>query len=69
MRDVFWTILAVWLVYKVYNALKGNTYVYQKHEHYHNHPKEEGKVTIENPGVKDKNSQKDGEYTDYEEIK
>lgn len=67
MRDVFWTILAVWLVYKVYNALKGNTYVYQKHEHYHNHSGEEGKVTIEN--TKKNTTKGDEEYTDYEEIK
>ncbi|MFL5754601.1 MAG: hypothetical protein ACJ76F_14405 [Bacteroidia bacterium] len=68
MRDVFWTILAVWLVYKVYNALKGNTYVFQKHEHYHNANKEEGKVTIE-PSASKKSNAKDEEYTDYEEIK
>ena len=68
MRDVFWTIVVVWLIYKIYNGIKGSrTYVFQKHEHYHETPKEEGKITIEKTNAK-KNS-KDDEFTDYEEVK
>jgi len=66
MRDVIWTVIIVWLIYRIYNGIKGSrTYVFQKHEHYHAPKQEEGKVTIEKKTV----GGKDDDFADYEEIK
>lgn len=72
MRDVIWTIIVVWVLYRLYNAFfsgSRKTVVYQKHEHHHYG--EEGKVNIENVSPHQKNSKKidESEYTDFEEIK
>ena len=73
MRDVIWTLIVVWVIYKIVNALKGgNTYVFNKHTHHH-HSKKEGEIKINNPQIntksKNNNTKNDGEYVDYEEIK
>ena len=72
MRDVIWTIIVVWVLYRLYNAfLSGNrkTVVFQKHEHHHYNG--EGKINIENVTPAQKNPKKidESEYTDFEEIK
>ena len=76
MRDVIWTIIAVWVIYRIYMALRSSSvHVFQKHEHHHHHttPKEkEGEVKIDKEpshGHKKPNSDKGGEYVDFEEIK
>jgi len=76
MRDVIWTIIVIWVVYRIYNAIKSSrVYVYQRNEHTHNYnaPKE-GEVKIdakneENHADRKPNSDKGGEYVDFEELK
>ncbi|HXB39644.1 MAG TPA: hypothetical protein VNZ49_03830 [Bacteroidia bacterium] len=72
MRDVIWTIIAVWVVYQIYKVIKSSrVYVYQKHEHHYNTTKE-GEVKIDqqkNASDRRPNSDKGGEYVDFEEIK
>jgi hypothetical protein len=72
MRDVFWTLIAVWMIYRIYQALRAsNVYVFQKHEHHYNSPKE-GEIKIDRepaPRTKKPNSDKGGEYVDFEEFK
>lgn len=69
MRDVIWTLIIVWLIYKVFSAFNNRkSYVYQKHEHHHYD--KEGTINVDsNPGKKTKSKIDDSEYTDYEEIK
>jgi hypothetical protein len=61
MRDVIWTLIIVWVIYKIIGAFRShNVFVYNKHEHYHN----------KNNNAKEKLSdKKDQEFSDYEEIK
>lgn len=73
MRDVFWVIITVWVIYRIYQAIQSSrTYIYQKHEHHHYRQQNEGKVhvdkTVEQPQRKP-NSDKGGEYIDFEEVK
>ena len=74
MRDVIWTIIAVWVIYRIYEAIKASkVYIYQKHEHHYNAPKE-GEVKIdaktqEHHSERKPNSDKGGEYVDFEEVK
>lgn len=72
MRDVIWTIIAIWVIYQIYKVIRASrVYVYQKHEHYHNSSKE-GEVRIDQQGYnasRKPNSDKGGEYVDFEEIK
>ena len=79
MRDVIWTIIVVWVLYRLYNAFfsgSRKTVVYQKHEHHHygedlSAGQAGGKVNVENVSPRRKDSKKidEGEYTDFEEIK
>lgn len=62
MRDVIWTIIVVWVLYKIIGAFRSqNVFVFNKHEHYHNKQKNENEKLNQ-----DKNNQ---EFSDYEEIK
>lgn len=72
MRDVFWTIIAIWVIYRIYQAIRtSRVYVYQKHEHnYHTQERPEIKVEKKPLHAERKpNSDKGGEYVDFEEIK
>jgi hypothetical protein len=72
MRDVIWTIIAIWVFYRIYQAIRASrVYVYQKHEHNYN-SQQEDKVRVEKKPLhteKKPNSDKGGEYVDFEEIK
>jgi hypothetical protein len=77
MRDLIWTIIIIWVVFKIISLFKGTTvrktFVYQKHEYHNNQHKPEGSVTVENKNNSAENSGKrssaDDEYVDFEEIK
>jgi uncharacterized protein DUF4834 len=76
MRDVIWTIIVIWVVYRIYEAIKSSkVYIYQKHEHNHNYnTRKEGEVKINTASQqhhteRKPNSDKGGEYVDYEEVK
>lgn len=72
MRDVIWTIIIVWVIYRIYQAISvSKINVYQKHDHHYNTSKE-GEVKIDKEPLhtdKKPNSDKGGEYVDFEEIK
>ena len=72
MRDVIWTIILVWLVYRIVNAVRGSgNIVINKHDHHH-HYNSERKIKIDSTGKTGngkKNNNSEGEYVDYEEIK
>ena len=72
MRDVIWTIIAICVVYQIYKIIKSSrVYVYQKQDPYHNTQKE-GEIKIDkqtDASSRRPNSDKGGEYVDFEEIK
>lgn len=79
MRDVIWTIIIIWVVYKIVGMFRAvntvkKTFVYNKYET-HNHStqqKPEGSVTVEadpRQNKSPKSNSTDGEYVDFEEIK
>ncbi len=73
MRDIVWTVIIIWIVWKIYDAFKNiskskpqggkgnqNTFYKQK----------EGDVKIDHNGNQKTNfNPKDAEYVDYEEVK
>jgi hypothetical protein len=78
MRDVIWTLIVIWVVYKIVDIFRGTsvkkTFVYNKNEtHYHNtQQKAEGSVTVEKNNKRSKTpkaNSTDGEYIDFEEFK
>ncbi len=79
MRDVIWTIIIIWVVYKIVGMFRGvspvkKTFVYNKYEtHEHTtQQKPEGSVTVEKNtqnGKSPKANSTDGDYIDFEEIK
>ncbi|MFY8184832.1 MAG: hypothetical protein ACOVLD_02080 [Bacteroidia bacterium] len=69
MSDVIWTLIIVWLIFRVFSAFSNRkSHEYQKHEHHHYY--KEGTINVDtNPNKKPKSKIDDTEYTDYEEIK
>lgn len=69
MRDLIWTVIVIWLVWKIYDMFKripkkvNNNTSNTKH-------RKEGEVKVET-ARKQKNffDKDDGEYVDYEEVK
>lgn len=75
MRDVIWTIIAIWVIYQVYKVIRSSrVYVYQKNEHSHNSQssQKEGQIKVDRQKEtteRKPNLDKGGEYVDFEEIK
>jgi hypothetical protein len=78
MRDLIWTIIIIWVVYKIVDIFRSTsvkkTFVFNKNEnHYHStQQKQEGSVTVEKnskQGKTPKANSSDGEYIDFEEFK
>ena len=68
MADVFYTILIVWVLWRIFGG-SSRTTVYHKHS-YEPPRKQEGEVTITTAPKDDhKDGNTKGEYVDYEEIK
>lgn len=69
MRDVIWTIIGIWVFYRLYNAFfnRSSSTVYQKHDHHHYQSGPEVKTNTTASATKKKID--DAEYTDFEEIK
>jgi len=69
MRDVIWTIIIVWLVWKIYDTVKSVSKTNSKdtNKYYGN----EGEIKINKKDRINKPlfNPNDGEYVDYEEIK
>lgn len=68
MRDVFFTILAVWIVYRIWNAVQLSSARSAANER--ETKKREGSVSVDYVPPKKKGpGDDDGEYVDYEEVK
>ena len=71
MRDIVWTIIVIWVVWKIYNLFKNVSHkktqsIYKNNNHQQNN----GEIKIEQSGkLKSHFNPNDGEYVDYEEIK
>lgn len=68
MRDVFYTILVVWIIWRILNAISihtsGRTNTAQQSQ------SKEGETTVDfTPPSKKKISDDEGEYVDFEEMK
>ncbi len=76
MRDVIWTIIAIWVIYQVYKVIRSSrVYVYQKHDHSRSSQhdaQKEGQIKVDRQKEtteRKPNLDKGGEYVDFEEIK
>lgn len=68
MRDIIWTLILIWLVYKIVGIFRGigarnNTTYQTQREQSSNHSADEIKSALK------KHANNEGEYIDYEEIK
>ena len=76
MRDIIWTIIVLWIIWKIYDAFKTMSKPKTQQQGFNNSQQnynqcKEGEVKIENFEQKNKShfKESDGEYVDYEEIK
>ena len=78
MRDIVWTIIGIWIVWKIFHAFKtmsthqGNNSAFNNQRQREKaYQKKEGVVTIDHLNDKHKSpiDPKNTEYVDYEEIK
>ncbi len=74
MRDIFWTIIVIWLIYQLVSIFKKagskKSYAFNQNETQQNSKSNPTTITKENvkTAIK-KHADKEGEYVDYEEIK
>lgn len=73
MRDLIWTIIVIWLVWKIIAAFKSNTKQQPSNanSNFDGHTRE-GEVKIDNfnkNGRQSKYNPSDAEFVDYEEVK
>lgn len=71
MRDIVWTVILVWLVWRIYDAFKSVSKSHTSSGTQNNyHQQKEGEVKIDkNVDLKSHFNDNDGEYVDYEEVK
>lgn len=76
MRDIIWTVIVLWIIWKVYDAFKTMSKPKTQPQGFNNtqqsyNQRKEGEVKIENFAQKNKShfKESDGEYVDYEELK
>lgn len=72
MKDIFYTILVIWIVWRVLNSI--SIYRTKQGKNVNNPPQnnrpKEGETSINYaPPVKKKISDDEGEYVDYEDVK
>ena len=72
MRDVFYTILVIWILWRVFNSIS-NYRTKQAHpvnDTLHANKRREGETSVDYvPSAKKKISDDEGEYVDYEDLK
>lgn len=76
MRDFIWTIIVLWIIWKIYDAFKTISKAKTQQQSFNNQQQNynqqtEGEIKIENQQQYKKSHFKDddGEYVEYEEIK
>lgn len=77
MRDIIWTVILIWVVYKIYETFKSVSRNRTQNQSHHSNQnsyytnRKEGEVKVDNTIPKQKSHfrPEDGEYVDYEEIK
>lgn len=77
MRDIVWTVILIWVVYKIYEAFKSvsknrtQTQGFNQNQTNYYRNTKEGEVKVDSKTANQKTHFKpeDGEYVDYEEIK
>lgn len=78
MQEFFYTILAIWVIWKIFGAFsrsnekKTSQQYYQQTNHHHHHYQNstQGQVRVEETSKpKTPKSRSDEEYVDFEEIK
>ena len=73
VRDIIWTVILVWIVWKIIDAFKNVSKMQPQkvNNNTQQHNRKEGEVIIESSAPNHKSHFKpgDGEYVDYEEIK
>ena len=75
MRDIVWTIIIIWIVWKTYDAFKNISKTKTQNQGFSGnqnnyHQQKEGEVKIDKNVVhKTHINPNDAEYVDYEEVK
>lgn len=68
MRDIFYTILVVWILWRIVNSI--SAYRSKQSGNYQSSQGKEGDTTVDYiPPSKRRISDDEGEYVDYEEMK
>lgn len=69
MQEIFFTILVIWVLFKIFGSVQVKTYTFNQNN-YNNQKKQEGEVKVESQGKVSSKARDDrGEYVDFEEVK
>lgn len=68
MRDIFYTLVVIWLIYRIWNAFASKPKPANTATDFSSR-KEEGEVTIEKMDKSKPPKNESGDYVDYTEVK
>lgn len=73
MRDIVWTVIVIWVVWKIYDAFKNASKTKTQSQAFdgnqNNHQNTDGEVKVDkNSSPKSHFNPTDAEYVDYEEV-
>jgi hypothetical protein len=73
MRDLIWTLIVVWLVWKIWSLFKGERNIYiqknERHFHYSGTENNQSHTDPSSPKKEKVIRDSEGEYVDFEEFK
>lgn len=72
MRDVFYTVLVIWILWRVFNSISSyrTKQASNVNNPSQNNKRREGETSVDYvPSTKKKISDDEGEYVDYEDLK
>lgn len=69
MRDVFYTLLVIWIIWRIIHAINANRSENRSQQSHSNTRVGETTISYTPPETKKRKTPDDGEYVDYEEIK
>jgi hypothetical protein len=69
MADMFYTLLIIWILWRIFGSSSVKRYVFNQHNHYQPKKKEDDVKVSYNKKSTGRKADDEGEYIDFEEIK
>jgi hypothetical protein len=72
MQEIFFTILTIWVLFKIFGPAKSPRFTFNTHQHHYAPPQapKEGEIKVQQRSAQTpRKDNYEGEYVDFEEVK